>query len=455
MKGYIFAIVVALAAVLFSRTDYFSSKPQSYKQYWDFSGIHRKIPSKVVEVFDPSTVQAAFSSYSNEDITVRGAGHSLGGLTTTNGVLLLNKNKKIMRLKSDDLVEVSSGYSVGEVEEFLRRKSRHLPCLQDHHVFSVGGTIAVGGIGWESIKCGTFSHWVQEINLILPNGTRITASREQNKDIFQFTLGGLGQTGYIDTAVIKTLPWKSVWKYGVFSFDTIKEAFDFLNENMDKLKGDQVDVFHGGRLRKEKDIHFNIGRRFYTEEERNAWNFTNFFTVDPTRYTEGKDAVEIPFSIQNMFPYQLWTDYSFTDVQTAEKFTAAIFGEEHMHTKIPDLFADKPEYLFLAFYVLKPQGWDYPLSLIHPNRTDFVFSVGTYYSGTEESQTTKMKNLLLRNLDLCVKHGGRPYNYGYVPLSEEQAKQTYKNHFDTFVSMKQQLKEKHQWIKSNFTALAA
>lgn len=82
------------------------------KVFSDFSGLHQKVPSKIIEVRDGSEVQRLFQSLKNVNITIRGAGHSLSGLTTTNDTLLLNNNKKVLQLNGD-LVEVSSGFSVG------------------------------------------------------------------------------------------------------------------------------------------------------------------------------------------------------------------------------------------------------------------------------------------------------------------------------------------------------
>lgn len=328
-----------------------------------------------------------------------------------------------------------------------------MQCLQDHHIFSVGGTIAVGGIGWDSNQCGTFGHWVRELQIILPNGTQVTASNATNRDIFLFTMGGLGQTGYIDKVTILTVPWKPFWKYGVIYFDTINEAFEFLKENFLKLKSDAIDAFHGGRLKIENKIHFNIGKRFFTEEQAKKWDISGLFNKKPSHYMEGVNGIEIPFSLSKLAKYQLWSDYSFQEIESARKFTEAIFSQEGMAMPITELFKSQPEFMFLAFYLFKPQGLDIPLSLIPPNSTDFVISIGTYYATRDFSKTEMLKETLARNLDYCVQFHGRPYNYGYVPLSSEQAEIVYGRHYSDFVRLKQELKGSNNWIKSSFTAL--
>lgn len=321
-----------------------------------------------------------------------------------------------------------------------------MPCLQDHHLFTLGGTLAVGGIGWESIQCGTQAQWVREIILILPNGTRVVANNQINREIFMFTLNGLGQTGYIESAVMETILWKPFWKYGVISFSSIEESFAFLKLNFEKLKDPHIETFHGGRLRGEIDLHFNIGKRFFTVEEQQAWDLENFFSQQPSKYMTGEDEIEIPFEIKNMLPYQLWADYSFTSVQLAESFAEAVFSKNQMAMPIKEAFLNESNLMFLAIYVLKPQQLQLPMSLIPPNVSDHVVSVGTYYSTKVVEQTKSIKQKLSNNLEICSVLGGRPYNYGYVPLSQHQAKKIYGNEYEMFEALRKSLRGQNNWI---------
>lgn len=88
-------------------------------EFKDFSGVHQAVPSEVILLQDGDSLQKILRSSKGLNIAVRGTAHSLSGLAITDGMLIINQNKKTLRMRSDTLVEASSGFSVGRTQIFI------------------------------------------------------------------------------------------------------------------------------------------------------------------------------------------------------------------------------------------------------------------------------------------------------------------------------------------------
>lgn len=76
---------------------------------------------------------------------------------------------------------------------------------------TLGGMIAADVHGKNHHKDGSFSSFVDWIDLIDPNGTVRRCSRQGNSDLFNWTVGGMGLTGFILRAAIRLRPVETAW----------------------------------------------------------------------------------------------------------------------------------------------------------------------------------------------------------------------------------------------------
>ena len=76
------------------------------------------------------------------------------------------------------------------------------PVLTNYLGLSVGGTLAVGGIGGSSSRYGMQTDNVLELDVVTGDGKELTCSATSNPDIFAGVRAGLGQCGIITRATL-------------------------------------------------------------------------------------------------------------------------------------------------------------------------------------------------------------------------------------------------------------
>ena len=76
---------------------------------------------------------------------------------------------------------------------------------------TLGGMIAADVHGKNHHRDGSFGTFVDWIDLLRPDGTVVRASRDENRDLFEWTIGGMGLTGVILRAAFRLRPVESAW----------------------------------------------------------------------------------------------------------------------------------------------------------------------------------------------------------------------------------------------------
>lgn len=84
-----------------------------------------------------------------------------------------------------------------ELKEYLLLSDHSLFGIPGRNNVTVGGAIAADTHGKDNLWGGSFGRNIDSIILKLPSGEVITASSEQNFEIFESTIGGYGLTGSI------------------------------------------------------------------------------------------------------------------------------------------------------------------------------------------------------------------------------------------------------------------
>ncbi|SMX42707.1 FAD-binding oxidoreductase [Maliponia aquimaris] len=78
-------------------------------------------------------------------------------------------------------------------------------------LITLGGAIAADVHGKNHHKDGSFGTCVDWIDVMGPDGAVLRCSREDNADLFRYTLGGMGLTGIILRCAIRLRPVESAW----------------------------------------------------------------------------------------------------------------------------------------------------------------------------------------------------------------------------------------------------
>jgi decaprenylphospho-beta-D-ribofuranose 2-oxidase len=103
-------------------------------------------------------------------------------------------------------VVVEPGVQVGALSEFLARVGRQLPALPGYPTITVGGCAAFDSHGKSQFHSGTFGASVRSLTLYHRDHGELSCSREQQAELFELTIGGMGLTGVITELVLRTAP---------------------------------------------------------------------------------------------------------------------------------------------------------------------------------------------------------------------------------------------------------
>jgi cytokinin dehydrogenase len=159
-------------------------------------------------VFKPasSADMARLMRWARDDglkVAARGQGHSIyGRALAEDGVVIdMSTIGKIHQLKPDRIV-VDAGVTWKAVLEATLAQGLTPPVLTNYLGLSVGGTLAVGGIGAMSSRHGMQTDHVIELDVVTGDGRELTCSAASNPELFNAVRAGLGQFGVITRATL-------------------------------------------------------------------------------------------------------------------------------------------------------------------------------------------------------------------------------------------------------------
>ena len=139
----------------------------------------------------------------------RGAGLSYAAASMAEGTVSVDMSR-LDRLLAFDAetgeVTVEPGVTVGALTDFLARRGRELPVVPGYPDITVGGCIAFDVHGKSQFHSGNFGRWVLELGLFHPSHGEQSCGPHAKPDLFALTLGGMGLTGIITWARLRTAP---------------------------------------------------------------------------------------------------------------------------------------------------------------------------------------------------------------------------------------------------------
>ncbi|HYL31563.1 MAG TPA: FAD-binding oxidoreductase [Stellaceae bacterium] len=129
-------------------------------------------------------------------------------------------------------VEVEAGATLGALFEILAVRGYYLPVQPGHHRITVGGCIAANVHGKNPARDGTFVAQVESVRLFHPHHGCLELSRDKEPALFHATCGGMGLTGIIVAARLRTqrLPGASL-RVAHRQVTTIAEGAGLLTED--------------------------------------------------------------------------------------------------------------------------------------------------------------------------------------------------------------------------------
>lgn len=102
-----------------------------------------------------------------------------------------------------DRVVVGAGATWAEIVDVTAARGLTPPVLTNYLGLTVGGTIAIGGIGGSSSRFGLQADNVLELQVVTGDGRELTCSPSHNADLFDAARAGLGRCGIITRATLR------------------------------------------------------------------------------------------------------------------------------------------------------------------------------------------------------------------------------------------------------------
>jgi FAD/FMN-containing dehydrogenase len=174
-----------------------------------FNAMHAGRPSLTLECSGTADVIDAvrFARERGLAVAVRGGGHSIAGLSTTDGGVLIDlAAMRGVQVDPDRrLAHVQGGAVLGDVDRETQAFDLAVP-LGVVSETGIGGLTLGGGYGWLRRKHGLTSDSLVEAQVVTASGEVLTASAYSHPDLFWAIRGGGGNFGIVTSFTFKLHP---------------------------------------------------------------------------------------------------------------------------------------------------------------------------------------------------------------------------------------------------------
>jgi FAD binding domain/Berberine and berberine like len=210
-----------------------------------YNAMIDKRPALIARCVDVADVMAAvdFGRESKLLTAVRGGSHNAGGLGTCDDGLVIDLS--LMNGVHVDpavgTVRVEGGCVWGDVDHATHPFGLAVPC-GFISTTGVGGLTLGGGIGYLTRRYGLTIDNLLGVDVVLADGRFVTASAEENADLFWAVRGGGGNFGVITSFLFRGQPVKTVYAGPTFwpldQTEQVMKAYrDFIVKAPDGVNG--------------------------------------------------------------------------------------------------------------------------------------------------------------------------------------------------------------------------
>ena len=202
-----------------------------------YNGMIDKHPRLIARCVDVADVIAAVNYGRENDLltAIRGGGHNGAGLGTCDDGLVidLSRMKGIRVNPADKTVRVEAGCVWGDVDHATHAFGMATPC-GFISTTGVAGLTLGGGIGYLTRKYGLTIDNLLSVDMVLADGSFVTANSKENSDLFWAVRGGGGNFGVVTSFEFRLQPVNMV-QFGP-TFWPIDEAASVLTAYRDFIK---------------------------------------------------------------------------------------------------------------------------------------------------------------------------------------------------------------------------
>lgn len=167
-----------------------------------------------------------------DSVIAHGQGRSYGdaALNENRIVLLTERVNRLLEFDiANGFLRAEAGTTLADILPVIVPKGWFFPVTPGTKYVSLGGCVAADVHGKNHHHEGSFGDHVLAIELILADGSRVTCSPSERKELFWATVGGMGLTGIIGEVTIKLIPIQSAYMIvRHHSADSFEQLFQLL-----------------------------------------------------------------------------------------------------------------------------------------------------------------------------------------------------------------------------------
>jgi FAD binding domain/Berberine and berberine like len=199
-----------------------------------YNAMIDKRPAVIVRCNDVADVMAAvtFGREQELDIAIRGGGHNGGGLGSVDDGLVIDlSGMRNVRVDPDARTAVAGGGALlGDVDHATHAFGLATP----GGIISttgLGGLGLGGGVGHLTRKCGLTIDNFLEVDMVLADGTFVTANAHEHPDLFWAVRGGGGNFGVVTSFTLQLHEVSNVWAGPMlWPLDRTEDVLRFFHE---------------------------------------------------------------------------------------------------------------------------------------------------------------------------------------------------------------------------------
>ena len=289
-------------------------------------------------------------------VALRGGGRSYGDAAMAGEQILLDltrMNRVLDWNPKTGLIKVEPGVTLRALWQYIIGDGWWPPVVSGTMFVTLGGAVGMNYHGKNNYKMGTIGDHVLEFDIMLPNGTIQTCSRDVNRELFFSAIGGFGMLGCFTSI---TLQMKKVYSgllrvnaFPVKNFKDLFEEYETRRNTADYLVG-WIDCFAKGESLGRGQVH-------------DAYYLPKGEDPNPAQ-TLRVENQELPDSILGVFPKSLmWrlmkpfsNDLGMRLLNFAKYMASSIGGHEKSIKQSHAGFAFLLDYVPNWKFVYKPGG---------------------------------------------------------------------------------------------------
>ncbi|MFM8892375.1 MAG: FAD-binding protein [Planctomycetia bacterium] len=172
------------------------------------------MPTEHCRVADPADSATVTTLVREGAVTPRGLGRAYGDSAIGHGGVVARSGRLDRYLSFEPrtgAIACQAGVSFADIITCLLPRGWFLPTTPGTKFVTVGGAIAADVHGKNHHRVGSFGNFVEEIDLVVGDGSVVRCSRTHDPDLFFATIGGMGLTGFILSARFRLVPVETAW----------------------------------------------------------------------------------------------------------------------------------------------------------------------------------------------------------------------------------------------------